>query len=157
MGWGRFFFRLRTIPVVRGYLMAYGITREELILWKQRVEAGNIALITHKWLHPRHPEYRTVTKAGCADRRRLEDWGYRYGLRPEWIHGRGLHQHFDLLGTKQLEILQAEGLEEQIERFGLRISNVSIKSTPSNTTYSKKGCLGCWRPVRNSLDAIPQP
>lgn len=99
--------------------MAYGISRDELNQWKQQAEAGDIALLTHKWVDPRFPEYRTVTKAGCADRRRLESWGRRYGLRPEWIHGQGPHQHFDLLGPRQVEILRAEGLEEQVMRFGL--------------------------------------
>lgn len=98
--------------------MAFGIKREELIAWKQKVKNGEIALITHYWIHPRYP-VDTVTKAGCSDLQKLMEWGQKYGLRKEWIHHRSEFPHFDLIGEKQIEILEEEGLYDQLTRFRL--------------------------------------
>ncbi|MGO4886492.1 hypothetical protein ACJ2A9_01930 [Anaerobacillus sp. MEB173] len=99
--------------------MAFGIKRAELYKWKEQARSGNIALLTHYWLHPRYPNVKTVTKAACCELDKLIQWGAQYGLEKEWIHHRSDYPHFDLLGEKQLEILKKEGLEEQIERFKL--------------------------------------
>jgi hypothetical protein len=100
--------------------MAFGIKRRELKDWKKRVEGGEIAFLTHFWLHPRFPGITTVTKAGCSDVNRLIDWAKAYGLKEEWIHAHSQFPHFDLIGDKQLEILQKEGLWDQIERFRIK-------------------------------------
>jgi hypothetical protein len=99
--------------------MAFGLKRAELLSWKQKVEAGEISFLTHYWYDERFPHYKTVTKAGCADLHKLITWGKKYGLKKEWIDHRSNFPHFDLLGNTQLEILEAEGLTEQIERFKL--------------------------------------
>ncbi len=101
--------------------MAFGIKKTELEEWKRNVEEGNsIVFLTHYWLHPRFPECKSVTKAGCANLELLESWGRTYDLRSEWIHKRDKYPHFDLIGTKQVEILQLEGLFGHIERFHLK-------------------------------------
>ncbi|RXT07809.1 hypothetical protein [Ammoniphilus sp. CFH 90114] len=97
--------------------MAFGIKREELNLWKQRVAAGEVAFLTHYWQHPRFPEMKTVTKAGCADIERLIAWGMKYDLKKEWIHQRLGYPHFDLLGERQQVILESEGLLDHLKRF----------------------------------------
>ena len=95
--------------------MAFGVKREELNRWKQAVKRGEIAFLTHYWLDDRFPEARTVTKAGCADIDKLVQWGAAYGLKKEWIHHRkDGYSHFDLLGERQAEILEKEGLIEHI-------------------------------------------
>lgn len=99
--------------------MAFGIRRVELALWKQRVAAGEIAFLTHFWQHPRFPEIKTVTKAGCSDIEKLVKWGAFYGLKEEWIHYRTGYPHFDLLGERQREILKREELFEHLRRFRL--------------------------------------
>jgi hypothetical protein len=99
--------------------MAFGIKREELEEWKRRVSAGQIAFLTHYWIHPRVPGITTVTKAGCADTRRLIEWGKAYGLKEEYIDFRVDYPHFDLIGDKQKAILQSEGQWDQIRRFKL--------------------------------------
>ncbi|HET7627296.1 MAG TPA: hypothetical protein VFK44_02805 [Bacillales bacterium] len=100
--------------------MAFGIKREELQEWKRQAARGEIAFLTHYWIHPRFPECKTVTKAGCADVERLMAWGRKYGLEPAWIDHREDYPHFDLIGERQREILKQEGLTEQLERFGLK-------------------------------------
>jgi hypothetical protein len=97
--------------------MAFGIKREQLTEWKQRVAQGEIAFLTHYWLHPRYPGITTVTKAGCSDIKRLIDWGRKYGLPEEYIHYRASFPHFDLIGEKQKEILSKEEQWEQIKHF----------------------------------------
>ncbi|MEW9668926.1 hypothetical protein [Ammoniphilus sp. 3BR4] len=97
--------------------MAFGIRRDELNLWKQRVAAGEIAFLTHFWQHPRFPEIKTVTKVGCSDIEKLAEWGELYGLQKEWIHNRTGYPHFDLLGERQQEILKREGLLDHLQRF----------------------------------------
>ncbi|MBN6189069.1 hypothetical protein JQN58_19625 [Aneurinibacillus sp. BA2021] len=97
--------------------MAFGITRAELMEWKRKVERGDIALLTHFWLHPRYPGIKTVTKAGCSDIDSLLRWGESYGLERKHLHMRSAYPHFDLIGEKQKEILQREGLYEQMARF----------------------------------------
>ncbi|MFK2825164.1 hypothetical protein QYG89_05625 [Bacillus sp. B190/17] len=100
--------------------MAFGIHRQELKEWKQQIDAGNIAFLTHYWVDERFPHCRTVTKAGCRDLEKLARWGAEYGLRKEWIDRReDGYSHFDLLGDRQKEILQKEGLYSHIERFNL--------------------------------------
>ncbi|MBB6452803.1 hypothetical protein HNQ94_001249 [Salirhabdus euzebyi] len=99
--------------------MAFGVKREELNNWKSEVNKGNIAFLTHYWLDDRFPNSTSVTKVGCSDMSKLEQWGKRYGLRPEWIHKDEKYPHFDLFGKFQKDILEAEGLEEQLERFNI--------------------------------------
>ncbi|NMD70473.1 hypothetical protein HHO41_09230 [Bacillus sp. DNRA2] len=95
--------------------MAFGIKREELMEWKQKVAGGQIAFITHYWLDERFPTSKTVTKVGCRDINRLIEWGNQYGLKPEWIDARNkMFPHFDLIGEKQVEILTKEGLVDYI-------------------------------------------
>jgi hypothetical protein len=99
--------------------VAFGINRKELIDWKRRVTAGEIAFLTHYWLEPRFPGIKTVTKAGCRDLAKLTAWCKSNGLNPTYIHHRDEYPHYDLIGTKQKEILMRERLWTQIERFKL--------------------------------------
>lgn len=95
--------------------MAFGIKRRELIEWKQKIDRGEIAFLTHYWLDDRFPENKTVTKVGCRDLDQLATWGQKYGLKKEWIHIRpNGYSHFDLIGEKQVIILRLEGLSEYI-------------------------------------------
>jgi hypothetical protein len=95
--------------------MAFGLRREELNAWKKRIDAGEIAFLTHYWIDKRFPQANTVTKVGCSDINKLKKWGTQYGLRPEWIHYRkDGYSHFDLIGEIQKSILQKEGLLEHI-------------------------------------------
>ncbi|MFD0824089.1 hypothetical protein ACT8ZR_00240 [Neobacillus sp. M.A.Huq-85] len=95
--------------------MAFGIRRDELNEWKRKIDRGEIAFLTHYWLDDRFPEYKTVTKVGCNDLEKLAEWGSKYGLKKEWIdHRKDGYSHFDLLGKRQKEILQAEGLLDHI-------------------------------------------
>lgn len=101
--------------------MAFGIKRPELVEWKRQVAEGEkVVFLTHYWLHPRFPEVKTITKAGCANLALLEQWGRKYQLRSEWIHKRDKYPHFDLIGDKQVEILLHEVILDQIERFHLK-------------------------------------
>jgi hypothetical protein len=99
--------------------VAFGIKREELAVWKNKVAAGEIAYLTHYWLEPRFPGITTVTKAGCRDIRKLSEWCRSNGLNPDYIHRREEYPHFDLIGSKQKEILMREQLWDHIERFKL--------------------------------------
>ncbi|WP_276352089.1 hypothetical protein [Cohnella caldifontis] len=99
--------------------MAFGIKREELLLWKERVGRGEIAFLTHYWFEPRFPDCRTVTKVGCSDVKRLSDWCLDNGLNPKYIHHRQPFPHFDLIGPKQREILRKERLWDQLAKFGM--------------------------------------
>ncbi|PLR78581.1 hypothetical protein CU633_04965 [Bacillus sp. V3-13] len=94
--------------------MAFGINRQELQEWKKKIAAGEIAFLTHYWLDERFPGCNTVTKVGCSNIGKLAKWGAKYNLKPEWIHHRKDFPHFDLLGSRQVEILKAEGLFEHI-------------------------------------------
>jgi len=95
--------------------LAFGIKRRELEEWKAKIDRGEIAFLTHYWLDKRFPNSKTVTKVGCNDLVKLINWGEKYGLKPEWIDIRpNGYSHFDLLGEKQLEILEKEGLTEHI-------------------------------------------
>jgi hypothetical protein len=95
--------------------MAFGIKREELLEWKRKVSQGQIAFITHYWVDDRFPTCKTVTKVGCSDIEKLVTWGKKYGLKPEWIDGRNKsYPHYDLLGDRQIEILEKEGLNQYI-------------------------------------------
>lgn len=99
--------------------MAFGINRQELAVWKQQVESGEIAFLTHYWLDSRFPGQKTVTKAGCSDLNKLRDWCISNGLEPRYIHQRKPFPHFDLIGAKQREILAKYGRTDQLKRFGL--------------------------------------
>ncbi len=99
--------------------MAFGINREELLLWKFKISQGEIAFLTHYWQDDRFPESVTVTKVGCGSISRLAQWGSKYGLKKEWIHYRDSYPHYDLFGQKQKEILLKEGLQDHLIRFDL--------------------------------------
>ncbi|WP_210366858.1 hypothetical protein [Bacillus sp. REN3] len=91
--------------------MAFGINREELHEWKQRISRGEIAFLTHYWLDDRFPGCKTVTKVGCNDLTKLENWGRKHRLKPEWIDRRKPDfPHYDLFGKIQEEILNKEGI-----------------------------------------------
>ncbi|MGG0791093.1 MULTISPECIES: hypothetical protein [Bacillaceae] len=95
--------------------MAFGIKRGDVVAWKQKIDQGQIAFLTHYWLDDRFPGCKTVTKVGCKDLQRLSEWGKKYGLKKEWIHHRkDGYSHFDLLGDKQAEILRAEHIKERL-------------------------------------------
>jgi hypothetical protein len=95
--------------------LAFGIKRNELKEWKQKIDQGEIAFLTHYWLDERFPNSNTVTKVGCNDIERLAVWGRKHGLEKEWIHHRpDGYSHFDLIGHRQKEILQIEGLNHHI-------------------------------------------
>jgi len=100
--------------------MAFGINRKELALWKDKVERGEIAYLTHYWLDDRFPAFHTVTKVGCSDLDKLADWCKQHGLNPRYIHRRDRYPHFDLMGPKQIEILVKTGQIGQLERFRLK-------------------------------------
>jgi hypothetical protein len=96
-------------------LLAFGIKRKDLLEWKEKIDSGEIAFLTHYWLDDRFPGYKTVTKVGCSNLGKLAAWGQKYGLKREWIDLRKKgYSHFDLIGEKQNEILKAEGLHEHI-------------------------------------------
>ncbi|HWO75299.1 MAG TPA: hypothetical protein VNM69_05175 [Bacillus sp. (in: firmicutes)] len=98
--------------------MAFGIKRKEIREWKRKIDAGEIAFLTHYWIDERFPGCKTVTKVGCHDLNRLANWGKQYGLKKEWIHKReDGYSHYDLLGEKEKEILECEGLLDQYFRF----------------------------------------
>jgi len=99
--------------------MAFGIDKQELNEWKERVKRGEIAFLTHYWIDERFPNCHTVTKVGCIAIPKLIQWGSRYGLDEKWIHRRYVYPHFDLFGERQKSILQKEGLYDHIARFNL--------------------------------------
>ncbi|QQE72629.1 hypothetical protein KDJ56_11605 [Brevibacillus composti] len=99
--------------------MAFGITREELNRWKEAVARGEIAFLTHYWRDPRFPGITTVTKVGCADLGKLASWCERHQLNPRYIHHRPPFPHFDLIGSRQKEILLQENMRDHVERFRL--------------------------------------
>jgi hypothetical protein len=91
--------------------MAFGINRKQLTSWKNDIDNGKIAFLTHYWLDDRFPDCKTVTKVGCNDLDKLAEWGEKYGLKREWIDVRqDGYSHFDLLGEKQKYILASEGI-----------------------------------------------
>jgi hypothetical protein len=95
--------------------LAFGLKRKQLIEWKQKIDAGEVAFLTHYWQDDRFPGYNTVTKVGCSDLRKLAEWGSKHSLHPSWIHHRkDGYSHFDLIGEKQKAILLKEGLLEHI-------------------------------------------
>jgi hypothetical protein len=95
--------------------MAFGIKRQEVSEWKQKIDEGEIAFLTHYWLDDRFPGCTTVTKVGCLDLEKLAEWGRKYGLQKEWIHHRrDGYSHFDLIGDRQKDILHKEGLQHHI-------------------------------------------
>jgi hypothetical protein len=99
--------------------MAFGIKRAELTRWKEAVNRGEIAFLTHYWVEERFPGINTVTKVGCSDLERLAEWCASNGLNPAYIHNRSPFPHFDLIGRKQKEILKKERLFDQLRRFGM--------------------------------------
>lgn len=95
--------------------VAFGIKRRDVAQWKEKIDSGEIAFLTHYWLDDRFPGYKTVTKVGCADLDKLAQWGEKYGLKKEWIdHRKDGYSHFDLIGPKQKEILLQEGQFQHI-------------------------------------------
>ncbi|WP_251550844.1 hypothetical protein [Neobacillus muris] len=95
--------------------MAFGIKKQDIAEWKRKIDQGEIAFLTHYWLDDRFPGYKTVTKVGCSDLKKLAEWGRQYGLKKDWIdHRKNGYSHFDLIGEKQEEILKQEGLLEHI-------------------------------------------
>lgn len=95
--------------------LAFGIKRSDVLEWKQQIDQGEIAFLTHYWLDDRFPGCKTVTKVGCQDMERLVEWGRKYDLKKEWIHHRkDGYSHFDLLGERQIEILKAEGINVRL-------------------------------------------
>jgi hypothetical protein len=99
--------------------MAFGVKREELMAWKERVAAGEIAFLTHYWFDPRFPNSSSVTKVGCSDLEKLYEWGRNYDLKPEWVDRRQSYPHYDLMGERQYRILKKEGQVSVIKKFGL--------------------------------------
>ena len=99
--------------------MAFGISRKELIKWKEEVQKGEISFLTHFWLDDRFPNSHCVTKVGCKDIEKLANWGKKFGLNKDWIHHYDNYPHFDLLGEIQLKILKFYGLDDHIKRFNL--------------------------------------
>lgn len=99
--------------------MAFGITRNELEEWKEKVRKGQIAYLTHYWIDPRFPGIKSVTKVGCSNLKRLQNWCKEHDLNPEYIHHRDPFPHFDLLGPRQKEILLQEKLNDHIQKFHL--------------------------------------
>lgn len=99
--------------------MAFGITRSELEEWKEKVREGQIAYLTHYWIDPRFPGITSVTKVGCSDLKRLQHWCKEHELNPKYIHQREPFPHFDLLGSRQKEILLQENRYDHIQRFKL--------------------------------------
>lgn len=98
--------------------MAFGITRQQLKIWKRKIDQGEVAFLTHYWLDDRFPAAKTVTKVGCKDIEQLARWGARYGLKKEWIHIRkDGYSHYDLLGERQKTILREEGKLDQLDAF----------------------------------------
>lgn len=97
--------------------MAFGISRVELKQWKEKVKAGEIAFLTHFWLDERFPNCTTVTKVGCANVKKLKEWGKKYDLQAEWIHHHKKYPHFDLLGERQRFILKQEGKKDQLRKL----------------------------------------
>lgn len=95
--------------------MAFGIKRQDLNRWKEKIDQGEIAFLTHYWLDDRFPGCKTVTKVGCKDLDKLANWGKKYDLKREWIDQRQKgYSHFDLLGEIQVKILKKEGLFDHI-------------------------------------------
>lgn len=75
-----------------------------------KIDAGEIAFLTHYWYDERFPNAKTVTKVGCNDLNKLVQWGKKYGLKKEWIDYRAEgYSHFDLIGEWEIRILKAEG------------------------------------------------
>lgn len=99
------------------YALAFGIKREELNEWKEKVKKGEIAFITHYWYDDRFPDAKTVTKVGCCDLERLAEWGKKYHIPAKYIDKRSPYPHFDLLGKRQWEIMKAENMLDQLKRF----------------------------------------
>ncbi len=97
--------------------MAFGITRAELTAWKKAVRSGEIAFLTHYWHDERFPDFRTVTKIGCANIRKLIAWGESKGLQKEWIDWYPGYPHFDVFGEWERLLLKEAGLKDQYERF----------------------------------------
>ncbi|WP_313800325.1 hypothetical protein [Cytobacillus sp.] len=95
--------------------MAFGLKKKDIQEWKKKIDKGEIAFLTHYWLDDRFPGYKTVTKVGCNDMKRLIEWGKKHHLQPDWIHKRkDGYSHFDLIGEHQAKILEAEGLDDHI-------------------------------------------
>jgi hypothetical protein len=97
--------------------LAFGIKREELKEWKEKVKNGELAYITHYWLDERFPNAKTVTKVGCSDMDKLIAWGKKHNIPLKFIDNRSGYPHFDLLGEYQIDILTKENMLHQLDRF----------------------------------------
>lgn len=97
--------------------MAFGISRNELVEWKKKVQKGELAFLTHYWVDERFPNAKTVTKVGCKDVATLIKWGEKYHLKPQWIHHDEKYPHFDLIGENAYHILKEENQLNQYLRF----------------------------------------
>jgi len=103
--------------------MAFGVTKTELIRWKDKAKQGHVSFLTHFWYDTRFPEYKTVTKAACVNRDTLIAWGEKYGLKEKWIHERNEFPHFDLLGDIEKKILINEGCEQKLLDLEKKVSS----------------------------------
>lgn len=63
--------------------MAFGISKQQVKEWKNTINRGEIAFLTHFWLDERFPNTKSVTKVGCNDLNRLAEWGEKYQLKKE--------------------------------------------------------------------------
>ncbi|OXM16880.1 hypothetical protein [Paenibacillus herberti] len=97
--------------------MAFGIGREELGSWKRAVDGGEIAFLTHFWIDERFPGVTSVTKVGCSNLARLEEWCRSRDIPPKYIHRRDRYPHMDLFGEVQERILREQGLNDHLIRF----------------------------------------
>src|SRR5699024_4968534 len=99
--------------------MAFGLTRFELNKWKEEVNSGVIAIITHYWQDNRFPNATTVTKVGCSDLNKLIECDNKYYLHPEWILYRQDYPHIDLFSITHNNVIINEKKFKQINKFNL--------------------------------------
>ncbi|WP_170007241.1 hypothetical protein [Bacillus fonticola] len=106
--------------------MAFGISKQELALWKEAVREGRLAFLTHYWYDERFPDHDTVTKVSCHSEEVLAKWGNLHGLEDRWIDRRkDGYPHFDLLGNFQKDILQKE-FEIDSPQLGVLVKRINL-------------------------------
>ena len=118
--------------------MAFGIKRDELVAWKEKVRQGEIAFLTHYWYDERFPTMKTVTKVGCSNRAKLIRWGEKYNIPAKYIDNRSDYPHFDLFGERQIEILREENMIDQLNRFRRKDELREFKGEKSCTSSIEK-------------------
>lgn len=101
------------------------MTKTELSRWKATAKQGHVSFLTHFWYDTRFPEYKTVTKAACANRETLVTWGKKYGLKEKWIHDRNEFPHFDLLGDIEKQVLIKEGSEQKLLQLESKVNSLT--------------------------------